>query len=206
MKYNPYIVALTGGIGSGKSTVANFFNNLNINIIDSDIIAHKIIQPNTLAFQTIIKRYGYSILNNKGDIVRSYLRKIIFQNQIERNWLNSLLHPLINIKTQKLKNNVSSSYLIWVVPLLIENELQYQADRILVVDTNEITQLQRVQIRDKLSISQIKTIMKTQTTRQQRLFYANDVIVNNGTIDHVFSQVIKLHKIYLLLSKNKENI
>ncbi len=196
----PFTVALTGGIGSGKSTVANAFSAFNIEIIDADVIAREVVKPGTSALQAIVKRHGESILTAEGTLYRARLREIIFQQPQEKNWLNQLLHPLINARTQQLKTQALSPYVVWVVPLLIENGLQHQADRVLVVDVDETIQLQRTRQRDGVSLSQAKSILAAQVSREQRLAWADDIIDNSGTPDQVLPRVAELHQRYLSMA------
>jgi len=195
-----FTVALTGGIGSGKSTVANAFAALGVEIIDADVIAREIVEPGTPALQAIVKRHGESILTAEGTLYRARLREIIFQQPQEKNWLNQLLHPLINARTQQLRAQASSSYVLWVVPLLIENNLQRQADRVLVVDVDEAVQLQRTRQRDGVSLSQAQRILAAQVSREQRLACADDIIDNSGTPEQVLPRVAELHQRYLRLA------
>lgn len=195
-----FTVALTGGIGSGKSTVANAFAALGVEIIDADVIAREVVEPGTPALQAIVKRHGESILTAEGTLYRARLREIIFQQPQEKNWLNQLLHPLINARTQQLRTQASSSYVLWVVPLLIENNLQRQADRVLVVDVDEAVQLQRTRQRDGVSLSQAQRILAAQVSREQRLACADDIIDNSGTPEQVLPRVAELHQRYLRLA------
>lgn len=195
-----FTVALTGGIGSGKSTVANAFAALGVEIIDADVIAREVVEPGTPALQAIVKRHGESILTAEGTLYRARLREIIFQQPQEKNWLNQLLHPLINARTQQLRAQASSSYILWVVPLLIENNLQRQADRVLVVDVDEAVQLQRTRQRDGVSLSQAQRILAAQVSREQRLACADDIIDNSGTPEQVLPRVAELHQRYLRLA------
>ena len=195
-----FTVALTGGIGSGKSTVANAFAALGVEIIDADVIAREVVGPGTPALQAIVKRHGESILTAEGTLYRARLREIIFQQPQEKNWLNQLLHPLINARTQQLRAQASSSYVLWVVPLLIENNLQRQADRVLVVDVDEAVQLQRTRQRDGVSLSQAQRILAAQVSREQRLACADDIIDNSGTPEQVLPRVAELHQRYLRLA------
>jgi dephospho-CoA kinase len=201
----PYTVALTGGIGSGKSTIANGFAALGVTIIDADVIAREVVEPGSPALQAIVERHGKSLLTEQGTLFRARLREIIFQSPEEKHWLNSLLHPLINARTQQLKAQARSPYVLWVVPLLVENQLQHQANRILVVDVDEATQLQRTQLRDNISLEQAKNILAAQATRQQRLACADDIIDNSGAPEDALPQVAELHQRYLALAATQQD-
>ncbi|MDC7862099.1 dephospho-CoA kinase [Pantoea ananatis] len=205
MRNPPYTVALTGGIGSGKSTIAGYFAASGVDIIDADVIAREVVEPGTPALQAIIERYGDAILTEEGTLQRSRLREIIFATPDEKNWLNALLHPLINARTQQLKAKAASPYVLWVVPLLVENRLQRQADRVLVVDTDEETQLRRTLQRDNVSLEQAKRILAAQATRQQRLDCADDIIDNSGAPEKALPQVAKLHQLYLKLAATRQD-
>jgi dephospho-CoA kinase len=201
----PYTVALTGGIGSGKSTIANGFAALGVTIIDADVIAREVVEPGSPALQAIVERHGKSLLTEQGTLFRAHLREIIFQSPEEKHWLNSLLHPLINARTQQLKAQARSPYVLWVVPLLVENQLQHQANRILVVDVDEATQLQRTQLRDNISLEQAKNILAAQATRQQRLACADDIIDNSGAPEDALPQIAELHQRYLALAATQQD-
>ena len=201
----PYTVALTGGIGSGKSTIANGFAALGVTIIDADVIAREVVEPGSPALQAIVERHGKSLLTEQGTLFRARLREIIFQSPEEKHWLNSHLHPLINARTQQLKAQARSPYVLWVVPLLVENQLQHQANRILVVDVDEATQLQRTQLRDNISLEQAKNILAAQATRQQRLACADDIIDNSGAPEDALPQVAELHQRYLALAATQQD-
>ncbi|WP_210507266.1 dephospho-CoA kinase [Pantoea ananatis] len=205
MRNPPYTVALTGGIGSGKSTIARYFAASGVDIIDADVIAREVVEPGTPALQAIIERYGDAILTEQGTLQRSRLREIIFATPDEKTWLNALLHPLINARTQQLKAQAASPYVLWVVPLLVENRLQRQADRVLVVDTDEETQLRRTLQRDNVSLEQAKRILAAQATRQQRLDCADDIIDNSGAPEKALPQVAKLHQLYLKLAATRQD-
>ena len=205
MRDTPYTVALTGGIGSGKSTIAAYFAAEGVTIIDADVIAREVVEPGTPALQAIVARYGDSILTDQGTLQRARLREIIFAAPDEKNWLNALLHPLINARTQQLKVQATSPYVLWVVPLLVENQLQHQADRVLVIDTDEETQLKRTLARDNVSPEQAKRILAAQATRQQRLACADDIIDNSGAPENALPQVARLHQRYLKLAAAKQD-
>ncbi|WP_225639284.1 dephospho-CoA kinase [Candidatus Profftia sp. (ex Adelges kitamiensis)] len=197
-----YIVALTGGICSGKSTIAKEFIPLGVPLIDADIIAREIVAINTPALKKIKEHFGPKILNNNGVLNRTELRRIIFGNHHEKLWLNNLLHPLIYKETQYRLATVVAPYVLWISPLLIENRLFKQAQRILVVDVNPEVQLQRIIMRDGISRAEAESILAAQATRVQRLSYADDIIENNGQTEIISSHVISLHTCYLNISAN----
>jgi len=201
----PYTVALTGGIGSGKSTIANAFAALGVPIIDADVIAREVVEPGSAALQRIAERYGERILTEQGALNRPRLREIIFQSPDEKAWLNNLLHPLINARTQQLKALSTAPYVLWVVPLLVENGLQHQADRVLVVDVDEATQLRRTIQRDGIDRQQAQNILSAQATSSARLAVADDVINNSGTPDEALPQVAALHQRYLALAATQQD-
>ncbi|KHN93451.1 dephospho-CoA kinase [Pectobacterium actinidiae] len=195
-----YIVALTGGIGSGKSTVADEFAKLGATIVDADIIARQVVEPGKPALDTIRIRFGDAILNIDGSLNRTALRQRIFSSPEEKQWLNNLLHPLIHQETQALFQAASAPYILWVVPLLVENGLQQRAQRILVVDVDKETQLARTLARDGISQQQAENILAAQATREQRLAYADDIIDNSRCPNALAPQVAELHRQYLKLA------
>ena len=205
MGNRPYTIALTGGIGSGKSSIARQFAAFGVNIIDADLIAREVVEPGTSALQAIAARYGAAILTEQGSLDRARLRDIIFQTPEEKNWLNALLHPLINARTQQLIAEASSPYVLWVVPLLVENQLQHQADRVLVIDVDEATQIARTRQRDQISLAQAQRILAAQATRQQRLACADDIIDNSGEPEDALPQVAELHQRYLRLAATQQD-
>lgn len=192
------VVGLTGGIGSGKTTVANFFNELGVPVIDTDVIARDVVQPGTDALKKIIIKFGVNILQSDGKLDRTKLRKAVFNNVADREWLESLLHPLIKNETaRQITAADESPYCIVVIPLLAENYPNPLINRVLVVDIDEGTQLQRASLRDANTPEQIRKIMKTQVSRQQRLTIADDVIINNSGLNELKNQTRKLHEKYL---------
>ncbi|MEG6217366.1 dephospho-CoA kinase [Enterobacter quasihormaechei] len=192
-----YIVALTGGIGSGKSTVAQAFARLGITIIDADIIARQVVEPNTPALNAIEAHFGRSVIQADGTLNRRQLRERIFSDPAEKAWLNALLHPIIHQETQRQIAAARSPYVLWVVPLLVENQLQNKADRTLVIDVSRETQIQRTMARDHVSREHAEQILAAQATREARLAVADDVIDNNGAPDAIASDVARLHAQYL---------
>ena len=195
--FMPYIVALSGGIASGKSTIANLFAQLGVPIIDADVIARQVVEIGTDAYKVIVKHFSQEILLPNNEIDRSQLRDIIFNNDHERLWLNNLLHPIIQEQTQIQIAKQTAAYVIWVVPLLVENNLHNFADRVLMVDTPEQLQLERLIQRDNIDESLAKKMISSQISSQKRLTYADDIIVNNGDLTSLTAQVNKLHQQYL---------
>ncbi|ACS84473.1 dephospho-CoA kinase [Musicola paradisiaca] len=197
-----FIVALTGGIGSGKSTIAEQFSALGITVVDADIIARQVVEPGQPALKAIVQHFGRDILNEDGKLNRAALRTRIFSVPEDKNWLNALLHPLINAETQRQIRQSASPYALWVVPLLIENSLQSQADRILVVDVEPEVQLARTMARDGVSRQQAERILASQATREQRLACADDIIDNNNNPNTLASRINGLHQHYLTLAES----
>ncbi|WP_318499372.1 dephospho-CoA kinase [Photobacterium leiognathi] len=198
------VIGLTGGIGSGKTTVANLFaDTYGIDIIDADIVAREVVEPNTFGLNAIVEKCGKEILLEDGTLHRAKLRDAIFSQPELKTWLNNLLHPLIREKMQQDINQSQSPYCLLVVPLMVENNLQTMTHRLLVVDVDEQVQIQRTQQRDNVSIEQIKNILASQASREQRLDAADDVITNNGDNKALISQVEQLHLQYLKMSQDQ---
>ncbi|MGB6976158.1 MAG: dephospho-CoA kinase [Gammaproteobacteria bacterium] len=198
-------IGLTGGLASGKTTVANYFSELGITIIDTDQIAREVVQPDTAAYQQIVKRFGNKIVKSDGSLDRSQLRTIIFNKSKERHWLENLLHPLIREEAQRRLPLVTSPYCILVIPLLVETSPNPLVDRILVVDTPEYLQIARAQQRDHMNIEQILLILRAQANRQQRLAMADDIIYNDNDLKRVKQQVAELHLCYSQLSSSRSS-
>ncbi|WP_318469797.1 dephospho-CoA kinase [Photobacterium leiognathi] len=198
------VIGLTGGIGSGKTTVANLFaDTYSIDIIDADIVAREVVEPNTFGLNAIIEKCGKEILLEDGTLNRAKLRDAIFSQPKLKTWLNNLLHPLIREKMQQDINQSQSPYCLLVVPLMVENNLQTMTNRLLVVDVDEQVQIERTQQRDSVSIEQIKNILASQASREQRLDASDDVITNNGDNKALVSQVEQLHLQYLKMSHDQ---
>ncbi|QLH63758.1 dephospho-CoA kinase [Serratia symbiotica] len=195
-----YIVALTGGIGSGKSTVANAFARHGVAVVDADVIARQVVEPGTPALAKIAERFGNEILLASGALNRAVLRQRIFSQPDGKIWLNQLLHPLIRQETQRQLAQATSPYALWVVPLLVENGLQDRADRVLVIDVNTETQRARTVARDGISRQQVQDILSAQATREQRLAIADDIIDNSGIALEIELSVDALHRRYLELA------
>ena len=195
-------IALTGGIGSGKTSIASIFKSLGVPIIDSDTISKEIILPGKPCFKDIVNEFGEEILTNKGTIDRYKLRDIIFNNDKARIKLENIIHPVVfkNIDTEI--SLINYPYCLVIIPLLIETKSTERFDRILVIDALESLQFERIVKRDDISPILIKKIIKTQAKRKERLRYANDIIVNNDTIMNLNKSINTLHKKYLRLSNN----
>ncbi|MDP1574691.1 MAG: dephospho-CoA kinase [Coxiellaceae bacterium] len=191
-----YVVGLTGGIGSGKTTVSTLFQKLGVPIIDADVIAHEITQKNMPAHKAIVAHFGNAILNDDQTINRQRLREIIFQNASEKKWLENLLHPIIRTTIEERVSKVKTPYCICVIPLLAESTGYVFLNRILVIDTLLKTQLARVKARDNNSEAFIKKIIGSQASNSARLKIANDVIVNNGDRAALEKEVRALHERY----------
>ncbi|MEC6908466.1 dephospho-CoA kinase [Photobacterium piscicola] len=195
------VIGLTGGIGSGKTTVANMFADYGIDLIDADIIAREVVAVGSVGLARITEKFGNRILLSDGNLDRSQLRTVIFSDPQLKNWLNQLLHPLIREKMLADIERATSPYCLLIVPLMIENNLQTMADRLLVVDVDQQTQIMRTQQRDNVSLEQIKNILAAQASRQQRLDAADDIICNNGDNQALLTQVAQLHLHYLALAQ-----
>lgn len=203
-----YIVGLTGGIGSGKSTIANLFALLDVPIIDADVVAREVVEKGSPLLTKIVEHFGLHILDKQGNLDRTALRQIVFHSEQEKKWLNQLLHPAIRSEMLRQLEAVSAPYVLWVVPLLIENKLSELCDRVLVVDVLPDIQLERAIKRDESKAETIQNIIAAQVDRQTRLNYADDVIENNLPLEenaiNLAHQVAKLHHRYLDLAKQKE--
>lgn len=196
------IIGLTGGIGSGKSVVCNRFAQRGILIVDADVVAREVVEPGCDALRQIQDHFGEVILQPDGKLNRSKLRDIIFTDPAEKKWLESLLHPLINTEIRQQLSMAKSHYAILASPLLLETKQFQLVNRILVVDASEQLQIERASHRDKSNEAQIKAIMQTQLSRQDRCARANDIIQNHGDIHELDNQVEKLHQLYLELAQS----
>jgi dephospho-CoA kinase len=194
-------VGLTGGIGSGKSTVADLFNRLfNIPVIDADIIARQLVEPEQKALSLLEQKFGQSILKQDGTLDRIQMGKVVFSNAAKKKQLDDILHPLIYQQMQVECNNQTAEYCILCIPLLIENNRQNFVDRILVVDCSVEIQKRRVSHRDKHTPEHISAIISSQVSRKNRLLQADDIIDNSNSTNLLAEHVKKLHNHYLLLA------
>lgn len=196
-----YTVGVTGGIGSGKSTVANLFAELGIVVVDADLIAREVVAPGEPVLDAIGAYFGPEVIAADGSLNRALMRERIFENTAYRHWLEVLLHPLIRERMIEECQHARSAYCLLVVPLLVENKLTELCQRVLVVDVAESTQIARTTQRDNIAAAQVEAMMATQASREQRLNAADDVLDNNDRdLTQIKAAVLQLHQQYLALS------
>lgn len=199
-----YVVAITGGIGSGKTTVANQFAELGIEVVDADVIAREVVEPGTPALAAIAAHFGPEVITPDGQLDRRRLRERVFTDPQAKGWLNALLHPLIRTEMQRQCAAARSPYCLLVVPLLVENRLTALANRVLVIDVDEATQIERTCRRDGVSHEQAQAILAAQASRAERLAAADDVLDNqNGTPEAIRSRILALHETYLAFASQQ---
>lgn len=194
-----FIVGLTGGIGSGKTAVSDRFAELGIKVVDADVCARVVVEPGRPALAQIVDHFGPEVLQADGSLDRARLRQIVFANEAERKWLESLLHPLIFEEMWSQLQSANSPYAILVSPLLVEAGQNAICQRILVVDVPEDVQLARTMARDANSAEQVKAMMASQASRDARLAKADDVITNDSSLESLWQQVDQMHQRYLAL-------
>jgi dephospho-CoA kinase len=194
-------IGLTGGIASGKSTVCLLFSQLGVPIIDADIIARQLVEPNQQAYNEIVQTFGDQCCHTSGELNRQYLRKLIFSNDKAKEQLETILHPRIRSQLIQQSNTQSAPYCLLVIPLLIENDMIDCVDRILVIDIDESLQLNRLCERDNIAVKDALLIINKQVSRQQRLTFSDDLITNNNGTELLKKSVDNLHKKYLSDSK-----
>lgn len=197
----PLRIGLTGGIASGKSTVADIFEGLGASIIDTDVIARDVVQPGEPALEQIRHEFGDDVIDDDGGLDRAAMRRIVFDDDDARRRLESILHPVIRDRTIAAAGAAGGAYQVIVVPLLVESPLQQFVDRIVVVDCDESIQIQRLMARDAESEGQARRILAAQSSREERLAIADDVVLNDGDLTSTVEQVQKLHETYLGLAR-----
>ncbi|MDC6381287.1 dephospho-CoA kinase [Pseudomonas graminis] len=195
----PWILGLTGGIGSGKSAAAQCFVDLGVHLVDADHAARWVVEPGRPALAQIAEHFGPSVLQADGTLNRSALRELIFKDPQQRVWLESLLHPLIREEIRQYLARAESAYAILVSPLLLETSQHQMVQRVLVIDVPESVQIERTVLRDKTNEEQVRAILKAQASRDERLSRADDVIVNDRDPAWLKSEVERLHHFYLTL-------
>ncbi len=194
------MVGLTGGVGAGKSTVAQQFAELAVPVIDADEIAREVVRPGSPVLAEVVAVFGEAVLQSDGHLDRAALRRKIFADSASRRRLEAILHPRIRVTIQERLEQLEALYCILVVPLLIETEMTDLVDRIMVIECDEPTRVARVGARDNVSAADVRRIMANQITPVKRLQYADDVLYNDGSRPYLVRQVQALHARYLALA------
>jgi dephospho-CoA kinase len=197
----PFVVALTGGIGSGKSTVADLLQQQGATVVDTDVIARDLTTPGTTEFKAIIDQFGKEVLGDDGELAMDALRAKVFSDSSARLQLERILHPPIRAEAMRRAMSSNGPYVVLVVPLLVEKGGYEFVDRTLVVDCAPQLQVERVTRRSGLDSEQAQAIIRAQATREDRLSKADDVLVNEGSLDALTKQVEGLHRRYLAMSQ-----
>jgi dephospho-CoA kinase len=203
-----FVVGLTGGIGSGKSTVADLFVQRGVTLVDTDAIAHALTGPGGAAIPPLQKAFGETLLRADGGLDRVAMRRLVFTDASAKARLEAILHPMIRAESDRQCAAAQSPYVVLAVPLLVESGIYRQrCDRILVIDCDEATQVARVIARSGMSEPEVRSILSAQATREVRLAAADDVVDNSGAPETLPAIVEKLHQTYLqsALSKVKAN-
>jgi dephospho-CoA kinase len=199
----PYVVGLTGGIGSGKSAAADEFARLGATVVDTDLIAHRLTGPGGAAVAAIQRLFGDGFVLPSGAMDRKRMRERVFADTAARKSLEGVLHPMIRDESERQIAAAGGPYVVHVVPLLVESgHYRRRVDRILVVDCPEATQLARVRARSGLSADEAQDIVRSQASRAERLAAADDVIDNGGTLEDLRKQVAVLHVKYAAMAEN----
>ena len=188
------IIGLTGGIGSGKTAVSETFEKLGITVVDADLASRVVVEKGKPCLEEIAKHFGDDILNENDELNRAKLREIIFNSDSEKSWLESLLHPAIAEQIKDELNASKSPYTILVSPLLLETNQRDFCDKVLVVDVPIELQMERTTKRDGVSEDQVKSIIKSQINRDERLELADEIILNEGSIEDLEMIVRELHE------------
>ncbi len=196
-----FVVGLTGGIGCGKTTVANLFAELGVDLVDADVISREVVAKGSQGLHKIVAHFGEQVLLDNGELNRAALREKIFSQPAERVWLNELLHPLVRQEMLAQLQNSNSIYTILIVPLLFENGLDSLVNCTLVVDISPELQIQRTTKRDNVSATQVQNIISSQASREEKLSKADDVIINDVPISVLQDNVARLHDKYLKLAE-----
>ncbi|NCV99791.1 MAG: dephospho-CoA kinase [Proteobacteria bacterium] len=196
------IIGLTGGIGSGKSAAAALFKDIGVDLIDADDLARDSLSINSEGYKLFIEEFGDKYLDENKNINRELIRKLIFNDSDAKSKLESIIHPIVRSGIETFIKNKKSDYCIIVVPLIFETNSSKIYDRVLVIDCDVDVQISRTSKRDNQTKSDIENIVNKQATREQRLSIADEVIVNNGSLDLLRNEVLKIHKKYLEIVKN----
>ncbi|CAG4921774.1 dephospho-CoA kinase [Paraburkholderia gardini] len=197
-----FAVGITGGIGSGKSTVADLFAARGVPLVDTDVIAHRITAPGGIAMPSIARAFGPSFIAQDGSLDRTRMRALVFSDDTARSRLEAITHPLIRAETERERSEARGPYVMVVVPLLVESgSWKTRVDRVLVVDCTVETQIERVMRRNAFTREQVLAIVARQATREARLAAADDVVVNDTvSIETLSMDVDALHRQYVALA------
>jgi len=202
-----FAVGLTGGIGCGKTTVADLFGALGASLVDTDLIAHALTAPGGAAMPALVAAFGPGVAAADGAMDRARMRELVFADPQAKQRLEAILHPRIRDAALAAAAAASGPYVMFVVPLLVESgNWRQRVTRILAIDCPEQVQIARVMARNGLAEAQVRAIMATQATRDQRLAAADDVITNDGGIDTLRPQVARLHAEYLVFSERMSRL
>jgi dephospho-CoA kinase len=203
-KTNKWILGLTGGICSGKTTVSNYLKKLGCYIIDADVCARKVVKPNSKGIQLIKENFGEEFITTTGELNRKKLREHVFNNNTELEKLNNILHPLIKQEIEDSFEKADGEYIVFVAPLLFENKLECYVDRVLCMSIDKETQISRTIVRDNCTKETALNIIKAQLPLDIKIQKSDDVLVSNReTVDELYDDITKLHKKYLKLSQEK---
>ena len=195
-------IALTGGIGSGKTTVTEYFRDLNVIILDADEISHKLTKNNSLILEKIEETFGRRVMNTDNSLNRNLLRKLVFNNIESKKQLEAILHPAIWQDMESSAQSIEEPYCIFSIPLLIETNRELDFDRVIVIETAIDIRRERIKKRSKLSDKEIDTILATQSSDIERRKIADDLIINNGSRKELFEEIKNLNNFYKILVGN----
>ena len=199
-----FSVGLTGGIASGKTTVSDLFARLDVPVIDTDVISRQLLTPGELAFHQVCEHFGTNILTANGEIDRAQLRRVVFAEPAQKNWLETMLHPLIFQRShQAIVDHVRNNYVLVVVPLLFETNFQSLVDRILVVDCPAEQQIKRLMKRDDIDETLARSMLAQQLGNSERIARGHDIIENRSPNSELEPQVRTLHRRYLEMAHNR---
>lgn len=200
MSKPPYRVALTGGIASGKTTVANLFAGLGVPVIDTDVIARAVVEPGQPALAAVVAAFGSDVLDADGRLDRRRMRERIFSDREAQRRLETILHPAIRSEMERLSREAGGVYQLLVIPLLTEGGRRGHVDRVLLVDVPEAVQVERLISRDGVTHEQAQAALSAQASRAARLAWADDVVANTGRIDDLRTRIVELDALYRRLA------
>ncbi|RZM81198.1 dephospho-CoA kinase [Pseudoalteromonas rubra] len=196
-----WILGLTGGIGAGKTTVSDYLSQKGICVVDADVVAREVVEPGSQGLEAIVAHFGKHILTEEGMLDRQALRAIIFADEDEKNWLNSLLHPMIRTQLLAQLAHADSDYVILSAPLLFENTLDKYCDKTLLVDVPVEVQIARTCARDNAHQQQVEQIIAAQMSRADKRAKADFILDNNQPLEAMQAQLTALHKSFLQLAE-----